>query len=197
MRKLLAFLWIMLLFPAAAWHLSAGQTQEQLDDAAVALRDARECVDAQDWSEAVDQFDAALKALPKDRTREARQIRLEKAKAQMEAKGLPKANKALISLVDELKEDPSADPALLADARSTLANSQYYLTWLMRLEGLDRSEWEPEIEAARQTYKLLVEQAQRSGDTELLTRNQEDLESAIRLARLDLKDLQGLPLPNQ
>jgi hypothetical protein len=29
------------------------------------------------------------------------------------------------------------------------------------------------------------------------TKHEEDLESAVRLARMDLKDLQGLPLPSQ
>ena len=42
--------------------------------------------------------------------------------------------------------------------------SQYYMTWLMRLEGLSADEWEPEIESARQTYRLLAEQAEAAGD---------------------------------
>ena len=49
---------------------------------------------------------------------------------------------------------------LLADARGALANAQYYTTWLMRLEGLPREEWQPEIEASRQNYKLLAERAE-------------------------------------
>jgi hypothetical protein len=78
-----------------------------------------------------------------------------------------------------------------------MANAQYYMTWLMRLEGLGRDAWEPEIESARQTYKLLAEQAEQRGDTPAAKTHQEDLESAIRLARLDLSELQGLPLPSQ
>ena len=35
------------------------------------------------------------------------------------------------------------------------------------------------------------------GDEALLRRGQEDLESAIRLARMNLSELQGLPLPSQ
>ena len=115
----------------------------------------------------------------------------------MLAKQLPVAHQDLAGLVDELKDDARADPKLLAEARSALANAQYYMTWLMRLEGLPREAWEPEIEAARQTYRLLAEQAASAGDEKAASRNRDDLESAIRLARLDLGELQGLPLPSQ
>ena len=99
--------------------------------------------------------------------------------------------------MDELAADPAADPTLLADARSTLANSQYYMTWLMRLEGLGREAWEPEVEAARQNYKLLAEEAEKRGDAAAAKKHREDLEASIRLARMDLSELQGLPLPSQ
>ena len=79
-----------------------------------------------------------------------------------------------------------------------MANSQYYMTWLMRLEGQPRDLWEPEIDAARQTYKLLAEKNSSSDDDATVgQRFKEDLESVIRLARMDLSDLQGLPLPSQ
>ena len=67
----------------------------------------------------------------------------------------------------------------------------------MRLEGLPRSEWEPEIDAARQTYKMLASQSVAAGNEQFAKRHQEDLESVIKLARTDLSDLQGLPLPSQ
>ena len=50
------------------------------------------------------------------------------------------------------EDDKTADPKLRDEAREALANAQYYMTWLMRLEGLSNDEWEPEIESARQTY---------------------------------------------
>ena len=46
----------------------------------------------------------------------------------------------------------------------------------------------------RQTYKLL---AQEERDDAKKLALQEDLESSIRLARMDLSELQGLPLPSQ
>ena len=88
-------------------------------------------------------------------------------------------------------------PQGVADVQATLANSQYYLTWLMRLEGQPKDRWQPEIEASRQTFRLLAGQAETSGDETLAKKHREDLESSIRLARMDLSDLQGLPLPIQ
>ncbi|MBV9122063.1 MAG: hypothetical protein JO112_01725 [Planctomycetes bacterium] len=135
--------------------------------------------------------------MPPGKVRESHRIRLERDQAQMLAHKLPEARKDLEGLVEELKADPAQDSQLLAEARSALANAQYYMTWLMRLEGQPREEWEPEIEAARQTYRLLAEQADDRGDGEAGRHCREDLESAVRLARMDLSDLQGLPLPSQ
>jgi hypothetical protein len=67
----------------------------------------------------------------------------------------------------------------------------------MRLEGMPQDEWEPEIEAARENYKYLAEMAEKQGQADLAQRHREDLEAAIRLARMDLSELQGLPLPSQ
>jgi hypothetical protein len=115
----------------------------------------------------------------------------------MLAHQLPDAHAELRTLVEELQGDAATPADLLTDARSTQAQAQYYMTWLMRLEGQPREVWEPEIEAARQTYRLLEEQAESGGDARAAKKNQEDLESAIRLARLDLSELQGLPIPSQ
>jgi hypothetical protein len=67
----------------------------------------------------------------------------------------------------------------------------------MRLEGSPREDWEPEIEAARQNFSLLAEQSVEQGDSNAAKRHEEDLESSIRLARMDLPELQGVPLPSQ
>ena len=135
--------------------------------------------------------------LPEGRADDARRIRLQRAKVQMLGHQLPEANAALRELVDQLQDDKAADPKLRDEARETLANAQYYMTWLMRLEGLGAEEWEPEIESARQTYRLLAEQAEAAGDKDSARKHREDLESAIRLARLDVGELQGLDIPKQ
>jgi hypothetical protein len=67
----------------------------------------------------------------------------------------------------------------------------------MRLEGEPKDLWEPEIEAARQGYRLLAEQAEINGDADAAKKHRQDLESSIRLARMELSELQGLSLPSQ
>jgi len=193
MRILLLSAWLLLVPVALAYHFGPGQTQQKLDATAKKLAEAQKLAPA----EAVEAFTEALKLLPDGHADEARKIRLQRAKVQMLAKQLPEAHADLVSLVDELSGDAAADPNLLAEARSVLANSQYYLTWLMRLEGLPREVWEPEIESARQIYRHLAEHSQTRGDAAAAKTHLEDLESTIRLARMDLSELQGLPLPSQ
>jgi hypothetical protein len=138
-----------------------------------------------------------MASLPEDQVNLNRQLRLEKAKAQMFNAELPEARLALESLLDEVMESDQKDSQLADEVRQSLANAQYYVTWLMRLEGVAREEWEPEVEASRQNYRLLAQRAENSGDAELIKKSQEDVEAAVRLARLDLSELQALPLPCQ
>lgn len=197
MRGFLLAIWVLVPVVAGAFHYGPGQERLQLDDVQANLSAGRRHVEKGDHARAVEYFGEALSKLPAERAAEARRIRVERAKAMLLAQQLPEAYDELTLLLPELQDDPAADPRLLADARESLANAKYYLTWLMRLEGEQRTEWEPEIEAARQTYRLLAEQAEAAGDKTALNRHQEDLEATIRLARMDLSELQALPLPSQ
>ena len=196
MRTLLLAGWLLLPVGFGIWHFGPGQDRLQLDSVAGLLKQAGHAAAAGEHAEAVELYDEALRLLPAGKEKQARRIRLERAKSQMLARQLPAAHDDLKALCDEIQNDPT-DARLLAEARSALAQSQYYMTWLMRLEGQPRDLWEPEIEASRQTYRLLAEQADQAGDSALAKKNREDLESAVRLARLDLGELQGLPLPSQ
>ncbi|TDJ66452.1 MAG: hypothetical protein E2O39_16485 [Planctomycetota bacterium] len=212
MRMLLLFLWSLLPIGAGAYHFGPGQDRMRVDQAAASIDraeglacDARELASIQGdeaardlWLAAEAAYSEALDDLPADKVDEGRRLRLERAKAQMFVSRLPEARRDLAQLVGELEADPaSVEPALLADARGVLANAQYYTTWLKRLEGAPRADWEPEIEASRQNYKLLAEELDRRGESKLAALAKEDLESSIRLARMDLSELQGLPLPSQ
>ena len=193
LRVFLLLGWFLVAGAATAYHFGPGQEQAQLAAAAAAAEEAQFVVaDAK-----VAQLDAAIAALPSGRTAETRTLRLAKAKAMMQSSQLPEANVELLALNEELAADPSTDPKLLADARDALANSQYYVTWLLRLEGEGPDAWEPEIESSRQIYKLLAENAEASGDTVNAARHREDLEASIRLARMDLSELQSKNLPKQ
>ncbi len=197
MRGVVIAVWLLVPVLASAYHYGPGQQQMQLDDVQVLLGQARAFVTQGQHAQAVDSFTDVLARMPADRPSEINRVRVERAKAMLLSQQLPKALDELTLLVPELQNDAKTDPALLADARQSLANAQYYLTWLMRLEGAPRTEWEPEIEGSRQTYRLLAEQAQARGDSAAAKQHQEDLEATIRLARMDLSDLQALPLPSQ
>lgn len=198
MRVILLFAWMALPIGGVAFHYGPGQELLRLDDVAVVIAEAEEGVAKQDWQLAIERYDDALKQLPGDQQATAQRLRLERAKAQMQASKLPEARRELETLVRELDvADAAKSAALLPESREALANSQFYLTWLMRLEGKLRAEWEPQIEAARQNYRVLAETAESRGDKAQGQRHREDLETAIRMSRLEIQDLQGLPLPSQ
>lgn len=202
MRKLALIVWLMLPVLVGAYHYGPGQARLKLDEVTALLEQADQLVQEKQWKQAVAAYENALALLPEGHDEVRQRVRLERAKAMMFCAELPAANAELLTLVDELQQRQSQieDPAaaeVLRDARAALANSQYYRTWLMRLEGLPQAEWEPEIDAARQTYKLLAIQSVDAGDAKNAKRYQEDLESVVKLARMDLSDLQGLPLPSQ
>lgn len=197
MRGFLIAIWLLVPAAALAYHYGPGQARLRLDDTQSLLSAARVHADAEEYAQAVQLYDQAIAKLPSDRAVEGHRIRVERAKLQLLDGQLPTAYDDLAVLVPLLQESESTEPSLLADVRETQANAKYYLTWLMRLEGEPRGEWEPEIESARQTYRLLAEQARDRGDEAAALQHQESLEAAIRLARMDLSELQALPLPCQ
>ncbi len=197
MRVTILVGWLILPLLVGAYHLGPGQDRMVLDDVADLVAQAEASVRQEQWSDAKDGYDEALRLLPPDKVHEGRRLRLERAKVQMLSHKLPEAHQELKSLVDEMSQSDEANSQLGSEARAALANSQYYMTWLMRLEGAAKEQWEPEIESARQSFHLLAQRSEQSGDMQGATQYREDLESSIRLARIDLSELQGLPLPSQ
>ena len=198
MRKILLVGWLVLPVGAWAYHEGPGQDRVALEAADAVMVAAHQAANDGDWKLAIREYEAALESLPKDPeaydARIAQRLQIELNKARMQSEGLIEARDELATLVEQMQADADADAVLLRDARQALARAQFYKTWLMRLEGLDRKVWEPEIEAARQNWRLLAEQA---GSESEKTLHQEDLEAAVRLARMEMEDLQGLPLPSE
>ena len=191
MRIILATLWLLVPLGFAAYHYGPGQEQVKLDHTEEFLAQARSAVQNKNWASAIESYKKALAKLPKENKETSMRIQLEIAKAKMQNSGLPEAREDLAKLVSQLNEDITISSELKEETLSTLANARYYMTYLMKLEGLPAEEWEPEIEAARQEYKLL---AQTGSDKE---KHLSDLESAIRLARAEPTELYGLPIPSQ
>ena len=197
MPKPFILFWLLVPLAAAAYHYGPGQDRILADEAAGHIATAKAHLDAEQFAQAVTAFDQAISKMPTGQEKAIPRLRLEKAKAQMQSSGLPQAHKNLVSLLDDLGKDPSTSPALLAETKSTLANAQYYMTWLLRLEGHAKEIWEPVIESSRQNYLAAAEFALQAGTPSTENKARENLEAAIKLARIDLAELQGLPLPNQ
>ena len=198
MRNILLSCWLVLPVGAWAYHEGPGRDCAALEATSAVAAAAYEAAEAGDWELAVREYQAALEALPADPDaydeRVGHRLVLELNKARMQSQGLIEARDELASLVETMQAAPDADDTLLRDARQALARAQFLKTWLMRLEGLDRKVWEPEIEAARQNWRWLAEQAPTEAEQTL---HCEDLEAAVRLARMEMEDLQGLPLPSE
>ena len=197
MKILILTLWCLIPLGLLAFHYGPGRTGLALDETSEIIAVAENHAASENWKDAIESYELALSKHPKDRVAEARPIRLAIAKARMQSNGLPKAREELAALTAELEADPKADPALRDGALAELATARFYMTYLMKLEGLPETEWEPEIEAARQERKLLVSRATESGDTKSAALHADDLEAAIRLARTDPADLYGKPIPKE
>ena len=197
MRVLFALLWVAIAAVYWAWHAGPGQDRLQLNAAGELAAQAAANAHKGKWPEAVQGYDAALASLPAEHEAPARELRLERAKARMHNGQLPEARTELGALVDELQADPQAPPQLTAAARQALASAQYYVTWLLRLEGEPAAIWEPEIESARQLHRLLAEESAQQGRSAEAATHREDVEATIRLARMDLSELQAINLPKQ
>src|SRR5437870_503152 len=122
MRGVVLAVWILVPVVASAYHYGPGQQRMQLDDVQMSLLAARANVEQGRHPKAVDLFTDALAKMPAERESETYRVRVERAKAMMLAHDLPKAYDELTLLVPELQKDPKTDPALLADARESLAN---------------------------------------------------------------------------
>lgn len=200
MNKTVLAIWLALPVVAAGYHFTASERLQQLDAVGDHLNAARSFAVQKSDSKSLKELEAALKLLPDDATELRRDLSLEIAQAKLNSSRLPEAYEELKKLLDselEAGKDKSANDEFVLKVRESLANAQYHLTWLMRLEGAPKEEWEPEVESARQNYRLLAESAKASGDDAELKSQLENLEATIRLERMALTDLQGQPLPKQ
>jgi hypothetical protein len=192
MRKTILFgLWLLVPVVLLAYHFGPGQTRLAMDRAAKKIAEARALEAEEDWQGAYLAWGEALAETPLTQSAPRMELRLSQAHARMFTGELPEAMQDLDGLLAEARH-VEADAVLQREIRGTLATTQYYVAWLMRLEGATAEEWLPPADSARQNFRLLAEQTQGEkavGDYE------KNLEAAVRLARMDLAELQLLPLP--
>ncbi len=190
-RTILIILWLLAPALLLAYHYGPGQARLAGDKAARAIAEARAYEQVENWSDAVAAWDDALALLPEKNVEARTQIRLAHARARMHAGELPEAIDAMETLLDDV--DGQVPAALTDDIRTTLATANYYAGWLMRLEGAPTEEWMLPVENARMQFRMLAES--KIDQPESMASFQKNLEATIRLAQMDLSELEGLPLP--
>lgn len=193
-KKLLIYGWLLSPILLCAYHYGPGQAHLARHEAAQHLARATALEEKEDWAAARESYAAALAKMPATDKESRWQLRLAESKARMYAGELPEAMMDMETLLAGMQKE-NAPHAQMDAVRANLATAGYYAGWLMRLEGAPTEEWTLEVENARQHFRLLAEQhldAQPGGAKPY----QENLEATIRLARMDLSELEGLPLPS-
>ncbi len=194
-RKLLITGWLLLPIVMLAYHYGPGQKGLARDRAAGQVREARAAEAAGDWGKAYEAWGKALAALPAEDVGDRWRVRLAQADARVWLGELPESIQDLEALLAEVQK--GGDRGLETEVRSALAANDYYVGWLMRLEGAEAAEWTLPVEEARQHFRWLAESADTAGDGKAAEDHRKNLEAVIRLARMDLSELQGLPLPKK
>jgi hypothetical protein len=191
MRKTLLAVWLLCPIAVVAWHFGPGEKDLARDRAGDYLRAARAAEAAEQWSRAASLYASARDALPGgDAGRDG--LDLAQARNRIAAGEMIEGQEQLQKLLSKLETDPQPNRTLANQTAGELAASSYYAAWIMRLEGATPEEWKPEVERARQQFRLLAEQAENTRDAGLFQRN---LEAAIRLEQMDLSTLLAKPLP--
>ena len=197
-KNLLIFLWALAPVALLAFHFGPGQAGLAREEAKTSIKAALDFEAGEQWQQAIDSYNDALAALPDSETAKRHQLQLARANARIYVGELPEAMLSMEHLLDETAK--GSDSELESKVRSSLASAQYYTGWLMRLELAEKEEWKEPLEKARQNFRLLAEQTAKTAATasENHQKNhQKNLEAVVRLARMDLSDVQALPLPKK
>ncbi|HMN40563.1 MAG TPA: hypothetical protein PKE29_06920 [Phycisphaerales bacterium] len=204
-HRVLWAIWAIVPVAAIALHMGPGQRLLASDRAGDHLSRALAAEAAEDYATAATEYAAAKADLPEDRTAERARLSLREAKANVFAGNLIEGAAQLESLITELGTptlrggslSESESATLLDETRDALGTAAYFTAWTMRLEGAAADEWKPETELARQQFRLLAETAIASGDKQLADAATKNDEQVIRLERMDISELAGLPLPKK
>ena len=193
-KNLFILLWALAPVALLAYHYGPGQAGLAREEAKASIRAALDFEAGEQWQQAIDAYNNALATLPDTETAKRQQLQLARANARIYVGELPEAMLAMEHLLDETAK--GSDSKLENKVRSSLASAQYYTGWLMRLELAEKKEWKEPLEKARQNFRLLAEQTAKT-DATASEDHQKNLEAVVRLARMDLSEVQALPLPKK
>ena len=190
-RALGVGLWLLAPVALLGFHYGPGQ-RGVAEDAVVRAGDAALAAESRgDWPAAAEAWKAAVAEVPAGDVDGRIDLSLKYQMARVRKGELPEAMADTNALMKEATAD-GASEATRREVRTQLAAMHYWAAWLMRLEGAAADEWEPVADVARQNFRLLAETGPAGDDAQ-----KRNVEAVIRLQRMDLSDLQGLPLPKQ
>ena len=193
LRKIAMLAWFAAPLLVISWHYGPGQSALARNLAASHVSVARTAAAQADYAAASDAFTAALAGLPPDDPARL-PIELEQAMASAASGELLQGMDQMSDVIKRLNERGEGNGELARATRSELGEAHYHAAWLMRLEGASTDEWTAEVDEARQHFRLLAETTSDPVEVEISSKN---LESAVRLQRLDLTELKGMALPKK
>lgn len=191
MRISSSTVWALLPLVLIGLHFGPGQKWLRRDAAAQLQQAGDRFAEQGHWDGAVQQYTAALAALPENAISARQTLEVALGRALVMSGEIVEGQERLTKTLEELEAGNQALRPLAAEARYELGVSGYYAAWIMRLEGATADEWLPEAESARQQFRLLAEQ-ENAVDSEA---SQRSLEATIRLEQMDLSELLARPRP--
>lgn len=196
MKKHLVLLWLLLPLPLVVLHFGRGQQWLALDKAHALVKNAAAAEKLENWQQATHFYQEAAKHVGTGNT--AMKLRLDLA--QVRTRYHAGEAVAAIDLADKLLADrdmASMPGDFQRESRELAGRIHYYAAWVLRLEGAKRDLWLEEAELARQNFRLLTEESATQGEKGYSTKQQENLESAVKLQQLSLIELMARPLPKE
>jgi len=160
MRKFFTLLWLLCPVAVLYYHFNEGQDQLARVQARAHVKAIRELEAAPepDYALIIEEYDKLTGELPKsERPLVRHQIRLAKAKAQLEMLDVVGATQELTLLLQEAAQVHGEDAKLTRAVRETLGKAHYYATYLLKTNGAAESEWRPYAERTRQIFRFLAE----------------------------------------
>lgn len=197
-KRLFIGFWICIPAFVLAFHFGPGLMFWQRDLASDHIADARAAAADSDWEAVYTSLNSAELALPDADAKLKEELRFAAAAARIKSGKILEGIEDLQTMLDESELEDNADRYTedLSDRiRNELATGAYHAGVLMRKEGATEDEWKPEVERARQHFRLLAEKASDKSDVEKTETFKKNLEATIRLEHMSVKDVQALPLP--
>lgn len=147
------------------------------------------------WKDTADRYQA-VETLLGD-TDEADEVRWAKGRAMVRAGLIWTGIGEFQALLDQCAVTGEMRSPLAIAAREELAAAHYYGARILRDEGKPEAMWREVSGMARQQYRYLAEQAERSDNTKMADSLQKNLERVLDLEQLDTTELFGEPLPRE